>query len=497
MALFSKDNRPESHFTTPRFPIHPLVDIVTGELMKCEKGDYVINGGYSPHMGVTGKGNSNKTLIILSFIMTFLIRNRHCFVDGQMYETENTLEFMRCMQIALGMATIFGCDEAEKQEIQDYILENFVLRASKDIGANAWYDELNTLCSARVKANKDKIVLPFRDLKGNPVTVFTPHACGVDSFSALEPEMVAEKFLDSNTAGSSDNNTMYLKEAGAKTQMLSKWVNQNPKASIYMFSSAHMGDSINLDPRSPPEKKNMFMKQAHKLKNVPEKYYFYITTLFFVNGSTTLYNNPTDKVPMYPMDSGDKEKRDNKDILLELIVLRNKYGQSGVFIPLIANQNQGIDWHLSAFHFIRTNGKYGFEGNDQNYVLSLLPDCKLNRSVVRRKLLENANLRRVVDIICEMQLLYRYKFDKIDARYRCTPKELYDGIIELGYDWDVLLNTRGYYTINHYDDPVLPLSTYDLLRMRVGDYVPYWMAEEDIPEKVKAIRAEVQARETT
>ena len=492
MALFSKDNRPESHFTTPRFPIHPLIDIVTGELMQCEKGDYVINGGYSPHMGVTGKGNSNKTLIILSFIMTFLIRNRHCKVDGQMYETENTLEFMRCMQIALGMATIFGCEEAEKQEIQDYILENFVLRASKDIGANAWYDELNELCNARVKANKDKITLPFRDLKGNPVVVFTPHVCGVDSFSALEPEMVAEKFLDSNTAGSSDNNTMYLKEAAAKTQMLSKWVNQNPKASIYMFSSAHMGEGIALDPRSPPEKKNMFMKQNHKLKNVPEKYYFYITTLFFVNGAQSLVNK--DRVPLYPFDSSDKEKRDNKDIRLELIVLRNKYGQSGVFIPLIANQNQGIDWHLSAFDYSKENGRYGFEGNDTNYNLALLPDCKLNRSNIRTKLASDAKLRRVVDINCEMQLLYRYKFDKIPTHYRCSPKELYEDIKALGYDWNILLNTRGYYTINHYDDPVLPLSTYDLLRMRVGDYIPYWMAEEDIPEPAKKLRDEALAR---
>ena len=493
MGLFAKDNKPESHFTTPRFPIHPLIDVVTGELIKCEKGDYTVNGGFSPHMGVTGKGNSNKTLIILSFIMTFLIRNRHCMVDGQMYETENTLEFMRCLQIAMGMATIFGCDDAEKDEIQEYMLDNFVLRASKDIGANSWYNELNELCNARIKSGKDKIRLPFTDLRGKPVEVFLPHACGVDSFSALEPEMVAEKFLDQNTAGSSDNNTMYLKEAGAKTQMLAKWVNQNPRASIYMFSSAHMGDNINLEPRAPVEKKNMFMKQNHKLKNVPEKYYFYITTLFFVNGSTLLVNN--DKVPQYPMDSSDKEKRDSKDILLELIVLRNKYGQSGVFIPVVANQNQGIDWHLSAFHYIRTNGKYGFEGNDQNYVVSLLPDVKLSRSVVRRKLLEDANLRRAVDITCEMQLLFRYKFDKIDSRYRCSPKELYDDIVALGYDWNVLLDTRGYYTLDHYENPVKPLSTYDLLRMRVGDYVPYWMAEEDIPEKVKAIRDEVAQRE--
>lgn len=485
MALFAKDNKPESHFTTPRFPIHPLVDVLTGELMKCEKGDYVTNGGFSPHMGVTGKGNSNKTLIILSFICTFIIRNRGSLVDAQMFETENTLEFMRCLQIAMGMAHLNGCSDEEKEEIKEYLLDNFTLRASKDIGANAWYDELNDLCDARLKTKKDLIKLPFADLRGKPVSVYLPHACGVDSLSALEPEMVAAKFLDSNTAGSSDNNTMYLKEAGAKTQMLAKWLNQNPRASIYMFSSAHMGDNISLEPRSPPEKKNMFMKQNHKLKNVPEKYYFYTTTLFFINGSTSLVNK--DKVPIYPSDSSDKEKRDNKDILLEAIILRNKYGQSGAFIPLVANQNQGINWALSAFHYARSNGQWGFTGNDQTYVLDLLPEIKLNRNVIKSRLIDNAEFQRAVDINCELQLLFRYKFDSIPAAYRCNPKELRDGLEDLGYDWKVLLATRGYYTLDHYTHPVKPLSTYDLLRMRVGDYIPYWMDEKDIPAKAKAL----------
>lgn len=489
MAFFKKETKPESHFTTPRFPVHPLIDVVTGELMLCSKGDYVLNGGYSPHMAVNGKNNSNKTLIILSVIMTFLIRYRGSGVDAQMFETENTLEFMRCMQIVRGMCRIMGLSVEETEEVVEYVLDNFTLRGSKDLGANAWYDEMNEIAGARIKANKDKVVLPFCDLRGKPVETFIPHACGIDSFSALEPEMVAEKFLDSNTAGSSDNNTMYLKEAGAKTQMLAKWLNQNPRAGIYMFSSAHMGDNISLDPRSPPEKKNMFMKQNHKLKNVPEKYYYYTTTMFFVNGAAPLVN--TDKVPIYPFDSSDKEKRDSKDILLEIIVLRNKFGQSGVFIPLIANQNMGIDWHLSAYHYCRQN-KWGFTGNDQNYVLDLLPDVKLNRSVARTKLAEIPNLRRAVDITCEMNLLFRYKFDSIGTKYRCTPSQLYEDITALGYDWDVLLNTRGYYTLNHYEHPVKPLSTFDLLRMRVGDYIPYWMDEKDIPEKAKTLRDSVQ-----
>lgn len=486
MAFFKKETKPESHFTTPRYPVHPLIDVLTGELMKCAKGDYVINGGYSPHMAVTGMNNSNKTLIILSFIMTVVIRMMGSKVDAQVFETENTLEFMRAMQIAMGIANMLGCDDAMKELIKEYILDNFTLRGSKDLSANEFCKEMDTIAEARIKSKTDLVTLPFKDMRGEDIQVYLPHFMGIDSFSALLPDVVLENYLEANEAGDGKNNMMYTRENSAKTQMLAKWVNQNPRSSIYMFSSAHMGKNLNLDSSAPPEKKNLFMKQNHQLKNVPEKYYFYTTTMFFVNGASVLLNN--DKVPQYPHDSNDKNKRDSKDILLEIIILRNKYGQSGAFIPLIASQNQGIDWPKSAFHYSKTLD-WGIGGNNTNYYMELLPDVALSRSVIHRKLLTDAKLRRVVDITCEMQLLFRYKFDSIDVKYRCTPKELYDDIIALGYDWNVLLDTRGYYTLDHYTNPVKPLSTFDLLRMRVGDYVPYWMEEKDIPEKVKAVQA--------
>lgn len=454
--------------------------------MLCEKGDYVINGGYSPHMAVTGMNNSNKTLIILSFIMTVLTRMMNSKPDAQVFETENTLEFMRCMQIAMGIATMLGCDEAMKLTIKNYILDNFTLRGSKDLSANQFCNEMDEIVKERLKSKKDMVTLPFKDLRGDDISVYLPHFMGIDSFSAMLPDVVLKNYLEENDAGDGKNNMMYTREMSAKTQMLAKWVNQNPRSSIYMMSSAHMGKNLNIDSNAPPEKKSLFMKQNHQLKNVPEKYYFYTTTMFFVNGSSVLLNN--DKVPQYPYDSNDKNKRDSKDILLEMIILRNKFGQSGVFIPLVASQNQGIDWPLSAFHYSKTLD-WGIGGNNTNYVMDLLPDVALGRTLVRTKLLNNPQLRRVADITCEMHLLFRYKFDAIDIKYRCTPKELYEDINALGYDWDVLLDTRGYYTLDHYTNEVKPLSTFDLLRMRVGDYIPYWMADKDIPEKAKALYA--------
>ena len=61
----------------------------------------------------------------------------------------------------------------------------------------------------------------------------------------------------------------------------------------------------------------------------------------------------------------------------------------------------------------------------------------------------------------------------------CTPKELYDDLIKLGYDWDILLNTRGWWTIDNETKELPPfLSTKDLLLMRTNEYTPYWLESD-------------------
>jgi hypothetical protein len=61
----------------------------------------------------------------------------------------------------------------------------------------------------------------------------------------------------------------------------------------------------------------------------------------------------------------------------------------------------------------------------------------------------------------------------------CTPKQLHDDLVALGYDWDVLLKTRGWWSMDNDSQDLPPfLSTMDLLRMRKGLYHPYWLAED-------------------
>ncbi|MOA43358.1 hypothetical protein D3C78_1655000 [compost metagenome] len=61
----------------------------------------------------------------------------------------------------------------------------------------------------------------------------------------------------------------------------------------------------------------------------------------------------------------------------------------------------------------------------------------------------------------------------------------------MGYDWEMILTkTRGFWMCEedeHMSDKKF-LSTYDLLRMRVGEYKPYWMSDD---ERAKIIPLEL------
>lgn len=61
----------------------------------------------------------------------------------------------------------------------------------------------------------------------------------------------------------------------------------------------------------------------------------------------------------------------------------------------------------------------------------------------------------------------------------CHPRELYNDIVGKGYDWDLLMDTRGYWVpLEEEAQQKYPfLSSMDMLNIRAGTYHPYWYDE--------------------
>lgn len=187
--------------------------------------------------------------------------------------------------------------------------------------------------------------------------------------------------------------------------------------------------------------------------------------------------NQGTKTSEYPRDSEDNLAGDTDLNIVSLRQLRSKSGPTGYVIEILVSQSEGVLAELSEFHYIKSNERFGMNGTMQHYSLDLYPECKLQRTTVRSKIDNDPKLCRALNITSEMLQMKQFWQGLVDD-VMCTPKELYDDLKALGYDWEVLLATRGWWTINNDKHPVPFLSTMDLLRMRKGLYKPYWMKDK-------------------
>lgn len=476
----------------PRLNVGAGFDVPTGTIVYGLKGEAILNGGYSNLVGWTGVGNSMKTLFGLHFNGVAGIRYKNA--SGRVYDTENTLDSERPKEV-LRYATGLQNDPIGYEEAINDLYDRIIFDDDAHMNGNAWFTEIREAAAARVKDKKSAVDTPFRARGGGAMPYYDPHLEMCDSFSGFVPAAI-EKLQDKADAGDSGRNMEAMTDARIKTQILQELNSVNPRAGIYMTMSAHMGKQHQLDPYAPKEKKLAFLKADHSLKNVPEKFYFYTTTLWYTVRSVPLLTGDSNKVPEYPQDSSDKTKGDTDLMEVELMTLRNKCGPTGACITLVVSQAEGVLPALSDFHHCKVNGRYGIMGKDNNpnnlvnYFLELRPEVPLSRTTVRGKLDNDPLLARAVEItrdMHQMQTLWR----DMDDELRCTPKELYEDIKAKGYDWDVLLKTRGWWTYNQYDHEIPFLSTYDLLRMRKGLYHPFWMEplKETTPVKEEKTEA--------
>jgi hypothetical protein len=141
------------------------------------------------------------------------------------------------------------------------------------------------------------------------------------------------------------------------------------------------------------------------------------------------------------------------------------------------SQSEGLLPTLSEFHFLKEEN-YGLFGNNINYALHLRPDVKISRTTVRQKIDEDYRLRRAIEITAQMRQMENL-WRGIDPELHCDPETLYKDIEALGYDWDKLLDTRGYWVFEEDEKGEKPyLSTMDLLLCRKGEYHPYWYGDK-------------------
>ena len=456
------------------YNIGALMDIPTGTVVTGSKGESIVNGGLGAISGIVGAGNNYKSTI-LHYMMLAAAEKVLITHDTAMltYDTEINISLDRLENLASNF----------KKLPEDIITGENAKWATTDKSlepANVWAMSLNEYVKNK---QKDKSLIveynAFKDPYNKgcikaPLTTFVE----IDSLTEFEPESTTEmltKDLDS-----SDTNTFAMRQGLFKTKFLSQLPRLSTDSNTNFLLTAHIGEKIDMATGpakyNQPTKKLQFLKGGDAIKGVTSKFFFLLNNAWFAHTASVLKNQGTKK-PEYPLRGDDEVDTDLNTV--KLTMLRSKSGPSGYTIELVVSQSGGVLPTLTEFHHIKNNGRFGLEGSNISYNMILYPDVKLGRTTVRRKIDADPKLRRAINITSELLQAISFYPWLTNEGLNCTPKELYDDLIALGYDWDVLLNTRGYWLIDNYTDKDLPfLSVIDLLKMRKGIYKPYWYKEK-------------------
>lgn len=466
------------------------MDVPTGHIVYGKYGEAILNGGVGAITGMVGGGNQFKTTILYHQLLTVCARyNRMAeeFYRGQVYDTENNLSPQRLMELAEAVRDFNGYNP--------FISNTVVLTSSQLHLGDEWYDKYHEFIDNKEK-NFSKIMVrsPMLGRDGNCIEIPLPTYSMVDSFSEFVTKDVV-KMQDDNSLGEAGGTTIPMRQGLQKNRFLAEVPNRAGKVYDYLFLTAHIGDVIEVDKYKPTRKLLQHLPQGVKIKGVPPKFTYLMNNCWYVHNSQPALNQKT-KLPEFPRNGHDNTEGLTDLTYVHMRNLRGKNGMSGFPIEIVVSQSTGVDSTLTEFNNIKESGRYGFVGDNTNYAMCFLPTVKLSRTKIRQKIdddsIEGDKLRRAINMLselCQMQTLWTTLPDE----YMVGPEQLYQDLIDLGYDWDVLLTTRGWWTWDNDSEDLAPyLCTYDLLRMRVGAYVPYWL--KNPPAKALELQKQYRAK---
>lgn len=466
----------------PYLNVGALMDIPTGTYFEGKHGEMILSGGNAPFIGIGGKANTFKSQ--LAHYINFTTIARYNPEMAILYDTEGNIVKERLIHLAKHIEG-FDIDRIFDEDKPVHVITD------NSVYGDEFYENLKLLNINRQQRKKSLLKeTPFVDKDGKYKTVMTPLPIELDSISQFAVSDVA-LILEKNKLGDSSTNTEALTDARLKSQIISRLPTICSNNGYYLTATAHVGSEHKLDKYAPSTKALSFMPSNVKFKRAPENFTFLTNYTWYCHGLTVLTNS--DKTCEYPHPDKGTFVGDADLVKIAVTAWRGKSGSSGIPFYLIFSQSDGLQIGLTELNHLRENKSFKVNGttypwgwgiigsNVKDFRLELLPDVKLTRTTVRKIIDENYKLRRAFTITAEMHQIF--SLWKIPEYLKCTPAQLKEDLTKKGYDWDTLLETRGYWVFNDTKHPRNFLSTFDLLRMRVDEYRPYWLKDTKTKKK--------------
>jgi len=469
----------------PLVNVGMLMDIPTGNIIRGRKGEFIINGGLGQFDGIAGPPNNFKSRIARHMLLKAADRMSYSYPSPlHIYDTEDSL----LNNIEGFIKEIESTHNFDINALEDGRIS---ILTKSDMPADQWVKEYFTKLADEKEKSKEADVeyTAFKEsvTSDKPLKYKIPNFILIDSLTKFE----ASNTIEEIDKGNLDNKTLEMHKGLIKSKFVDSVPRIANKAGFYVMITAHMAKEITI-PTGPgmnmPTKHMQYLKQGEKFKGVTADS-LYLTTHFWLASMSKKLVNPNTKEPEFP----DKKDDVETDLhIVPLMLVRSKSGHSGITIELVVSQREGVLDDLTNFYYIKTHGGFGIEGNPRSYWITLYPDVKLQRTTVRGKLKEDKKLARAVEILADMLQLYTFKPDMRDFYFGDllsegigkVPQKLMEKVKEKSIDWDKVLETRNWWTIDNYNKDLPPyLSVVDLLQWVNGKYTPYWLKEEKKDKK--------------
>jgi len=448
-----------------------LMDIPTGVMITGARGETIINGGAGAITGVVGPGNIGKSTILHYIMLSAANKVTYSTPTGlHTYDTEVNVMPERLEKLA----------HRHKYLPHDLVTSEeprWTIADKTSYYGNEWATLMKNNTNAKIKDKKNFVKWTAlkapnsKDMLETPIPTFIE----IDSISEFEGsstiDMLSKDLDDSST------NTIFMKQGALKTKFLAELPRISNNTNSRFGITAHIGKEINMDANkyNVPTKKLQYLKKGDELKGVSTKFFFLLNNAWSATSSSVL-KNPTTKVAEYPVSN--KDSATTELTVVKMTQLRGKSGQSGFTIEVVISQDEGLLEDLTNFHYIKSNDRFGISGSPVHYHLDLLPDVNLSRTTIRSKLDTDERVRRATEMTADLLQLDMFFPRLRDEGLWCDPKTLYEDIKAMGYDWELLYKSRNWLTPNQYGVEIPFLSTVDLLKMRAGQYKPYWYKGE-------------------
>ena len=467
-------NLPNRTLPTIYYNVGSYFDIPTANIIIGAKKETILNGGINRIFSIVGSANNYKSTV-LHYMM--LAAANTIFATAKTAMTTFDTE----VNITLDRLDYFA--SKFKYIPHNPIIDSQVWSVTDKslVPANKWVIEINKYINNKINDKKSYATFTafINPYTKKPLVLPLPTFIEIDTLSEFEAESSVEML--SNDLDDSSTNTFAMKQGLFKHKFLSQLPRLSGSSNTLFMLTAHIGKSIDMATGPAkyrqPSKQLQYLKAGDVIKGVTNKFNYLVNGgSIFAHTASKLINQTT-KMPEYPLPNTANDP--NELNIVKLTQLRSKNGTSGYTLNVVISQYDGVLLELSQFHYIKENGRYGLNGSVHNYELDMYPGTKLSRTTVRSKIDNDPKLAKALQFTSDLLQLHTYHRHLGDMELLCTPKELYDDIKKLGYDWDILLDTRSWMTVDQYSDKVPPfLSIIDLLKMRKGLYKPYWLGDK-------------------